>query len=102
MPVAAKRRWWQFCSAQAALPVHNLRQRNVQYGNRMCTKCSSGAVGDEYHALLVCPATQSVRLRYANVVSFRADMSLTDFVDVNQRVAQLPCFVAEVLQVFSA
>ena len=102
LPVAAKRQWWQFCSAQAALPVHTLRHSNVQYENRMCNKCSSGAVGDEHHALLVCPATQSVRSRYAHVLSFRANMNLADFVDINQRVAQLPCFVAEVLQFFRA
>ena len=94
--------WWQFASAQAALPVHALRRRRVPFGARLCVKCGSGEVGDEEHALLTRPATQSVRSGYSAALSFRGDMSLATFLDVNRHVVDLPYFVVDILNVFSS
>jgi hypothetical protein len=102
LPMALRRPWWQFASAQAPLPVHALRQRRVPYGARLCTKCGSGVVGDETHAILHCPATQSIRSAYSPALSFRAGMTLDTFLDVNRKVVDLPYFVVDILGVFSA
>jgi hypothetical protein len=104
LPKALRRPWWLFSSAQAPLPVHTLRQRRVPYDARLCTKCGSGVVGDETHAVLHCPATQSVRSRqaYSAALSFRDDMNLATFLDVNRQVVDLPFFVVDILSVFGA
>ena len=45
------------------LPIEHGRQNNIPRHKRYCTKCKSGAVGDEFHTLMICcqPEIQSIR-----------------------------------------
>ena len=45
------------------LPIEHGRKNNIPRHKRYCTKCKSGAVGDEFHTLMICcqPEIQSIR-----------------------------------------
>ena len=47
------------------LPIDAGRQRGVARSERRCDMCPTGAVGDEYHFVFVCPALAPVRAHYA-------------------------------------
>ena len=49
--------------------VHNLnvetgRHVGTPYEQRLCTLCDNGAVGDEYHFVMICPVYQKLRSTY--------------------------------------
>ena len=44
--------------------VRDAAERNIPYGERLCTKCTMNTIGDEYHYILECPLFQSHRQNY--------------------------------------
>ena len=81
------------------LPIDAGRQRRVPRSERRCDMCSTGAVGDEYHFVFVCPALAPVRTRYAALFgpSFR---TLRSFIWQDDLLAVVR-FVYDCFQVIS-
>ncbi len=67
------------------LPVETGRYRNIEYKDRLCTKCHS-EVGDKYHYLFSCPFFKSERLKYikphyrnkSNILKYKELLGHTD------------------------
>ncbi len=45
------------------LPVVTGRYENISTEGRLCMKCKSNAVGDEFHKMLQCPNENIVKLQ---------------------------------------
>ncbi len=45
------------------LPIITGRYNNISKEDRVCNKCNSGLLGDEYHVLFICDNEEIVRLR---------------------------------------
>ena len=73
------------------LPVQTLRPARVPRADRLCSLCSLRQVGDEHHALFVCPAMADLRRRYADV--FDHVQTVAEFCSFHQ-----PCRVAYILE----
>ncbi len=43
------------------------RNQGVCRAARVCLCCDQGAIGDEYHAVFECPATQAARAPFAHL-----------------------------------
>jgi hypothetical protein len=74
------------------LPVAVGRLQNVPRSARLCTRCSTGIVGDEHHLLFTCPAVEHVRRQFPQLFqngsqSVQAFMWQRDLVNVATFVA---------------
>ncbi len=52
------------------LPVVSGRYNNVERENRVCTGCSEGCVGDEFHVMVKCQNQNIVQLRRRYMQSY--------------------------------
>ncbi|KAL3157281.1 hypothetical protein ABBQ38_001513 [Trebouxia sp. C0009 RCD-2024] len=78
LPVSGRRmqRFLQFRLGCHGLPVAAGRLAgadHVDRVHRVCTCCSSGAVGDEMHLVFECAALAPLRQRYASLFTVRTD-----------------------------
>jgi len=44
-------------------PIETGRWRNIPRANRLCSKCTTGMVGDEFHYLFICQCKEAVEIR---------------------------------------
>ena len=44
-------------------PIETGRWRNIPIANRLCSKCTTGMIGDEFHYLFVCQCKEVVEIR---------------------------------------
>jgi len=109
-----KRPWWHWCDVHprvmrswilflagwADVPSQTL-VGCVHFSERLCTKCTLRVVGDEQHAVLMCPATVSVRLQYRPSLVWPRSLSLRCFLSANKH-RQCLLFVHAALAVYSS
>ncbi len=50
------------------LPVEEGRHFNLPRASRVCNLCNTGALGDERHMLLECPALADLRLQFSSLL----------------------------------
>jgi Reverse transcriptase (RNA-dependent DNA polymerase) len=89
MPEKTWKAWVQLVSCNANVPAQTLvRSRNEpdgrEYAQRLCKKCTRGAVASEQHVLLECPATSTVRNTFRIRLSWPQPLNLATFLDKNQ------------------
>ena len=48
----------RFLCSNHSLPVEQGRWNGINHNERICTKCDTGDIGDEFHCLLTCPYLQ--------------------------------------------
>ena len=51
------------CNHRLPIETGRYTRRKVPRENRICTKCNSGQVGDEYHFILTCSNPTLIELR---------------------------------------
>jgi len=44
-------------------PIETGRWRNIPRANRLCSKCTTGMIGDEFHYLFICQCKEAVEIR---------------------------------------
>ena len=52
----------RFRTTNNCLPVNTLRYENIDRHDRLCTKCNTNDIGDEYHYLFICPFFKKKRI----------------------------------------
>ena len=89
------------------LPIESGRYRRnyVPREERLCTKCNSGQIGDEYHFLLVCtnPELISLRERYMSpyyIINPNTDKLSELFNNKGRKLFNLAKYVQEGLKLF--
>jgi hypothetical protein len=95
LPERVWRSWISFVSANSCIPVHE--QQNMDFSERLCTKCSLGEVGDEYHVVFRCTATLSSRQKFRDALVWTPRHDLFLFWKNNMCKPELPLFVHDVL-----
>ena len=50
------------------LPIEEDCQFNLPRASRVCNLCNTGALGDERHMLLECPALADLRLEFSSLL----------------------------------
>lgn len=60
----------KFRLSNLKFPIETGRWTNIPRDNRICTKCQSGEVGDEYHYLFKCECIEIVQLRNRYIPSY--------------------------------
>ena len=58
----------RFCMGSHHLPIEEGRHFNLPRASRVCNLCNIGAVGDERHMLLECPALADLRLQFSSLL----------------------------------
>ena len=59
---------FRFCMGSHHLPVEEGRHCNLLRASRDCNLCNTGALGDERHMLLECPALADLRLQFPSLL----------------------------------
>jgi len=75
-----------------ALPIVAQQHRRTARAERLCLHCDQGALGDEYHLLFECPATQAAREPYAHL--FPQGCTMLDFIRNSDTMAVARCILA--------
>ena len=44
-------------------PIETVRWRNIPISIRLCSKCTTGMIGDEFHYLFICQCKEGVEIR---------------------------------------
>ena len=44
-------------------PIETVRWRNISIAIRLCSKCTTGMIGDEFHYLCICQCKEVVEFR---------------------------------------
>ena len=69
------------------LPVVTGKYENVSRKDRLCTKCKSNEVGNEFHIMLSCPNESIVELRNRYIPHYhRINPTMNKFIDLMQSV----------------
>ena len=71
IPSSTLRTFIRFRLGCHGLPVEVGRQEGIPRSNRLCSRCSTGLVGDEHHLIFTCPAVEHVRRQFPQL--FRID-----------------------------
>ena len=66
---AKLQRKFRFCTGSRMLPIEQGRHLLLPRHRRICKLCYAGALGDERHLLLECPALAGVRTQYSQLIA---------------------------------
>ena len=98
-PPGCRKMWVRFLGAWSEAPTQDIGViSRTSYHNRLCRCCDGGAVANEAHIILECPATSHVRLKFAGRV--RVTATLPVMMTCNTHNADLPAFIIECLQTY--
>ena len=64
----------RFCMGSHHLPIEEGCHFNLPRASRDCNLCNTGALGDERHTLLECPALADLRLQFSSILLSRSSV----------------------------
>jgi hypothetical protein len=99
VPLHVRPMWWQFLAANSRIPVHDYALcRELEFHQRLCTKCNAGKVSDEAHILLGCVSTSMVRSVFRSKLYWKR--TLPELLVANCSNADLAHFTCQALQAY--
>eukprot|EP00884_Botryococcus_braunii_P005510 jgi/Botrbrau1/14960/Bobra.0018s0063.1 len=57
------------------LPIDSGRRQGILRDERICTRCSLGMVGDEFHFLFTCPLLEHIRSQFSHIFQAASPIS---------------------------
>ena len=69
MVTAQMQRTFRFRMGSHMLPIEQGRHLQLPRHRRVCKLCHAGALGDERHLLLECPALADVRTQFSQLIA---------------------------------
>ena len=67
LPVKTVRTLLRFRLGCHDLPIDTGRRQGIPRDERICTRCSLGMVGDEFHFLFICPLLEHIRSQFSHL-----------------------------------
>ena len=95
----------KFRTSNHRLPIETGRWNNIERNDRICPKCNSGDVGDEYHYIFKCAHFEDVRKKYIhekywNYPSINKMKILFNSTDITQ-IGKLCSFIRIIMNSFN-